>query len=70
MNPDLMLKVNLMSRNFSQLKEHFFWEGSIVKQFVAMTNAIKEKEVLPERLKEIIAFIKKETSWTSYFRGN
>lgn len=69
-NPDLMLKVNLMSRNFSQLKEHFFWEGSIVKQFVAMTNAIKEKEVLPERLKEIIAFIKKETSWTSYFRGN
>lgn len=69
MNTDLMLKVNLMTRNYSELKRNFFLESNLIKQFIAMTNAIKNIEVDPDRIKEIKVFIKKETAWASYFRG-
>lgn len=71
---DLLLKqkVDLMADNYSELKKAFKWEYSIVKHFVAMNSALKNKKVNEEeieRIEEIKAYIKKEVGLFSQFRG-
>lgn len=69
MDSDLKQKVDLMIDNYNKLKGGFPWEASLIKHFGAMTHAIRDRKVNIEALEEIKNYIKKETSWMSYFRG-
>ncbi len=69
MNTELKKKVDLMVENYHQLKGPFKWENNLLKHFGAMVHAMNNKEVNVEKLQEIKAYIKEETSWYSYFRG-
>lgn len=66
---ELKLKADLMAENFYALKQDLKWENTLAKHFAAITCTTKGKKINTERVKEIKAFIKSETRWTSYFRG-
>ena len=70
MNSEMKAKVDLMADNFHELKKTFAWDSNLIKHFGAMVTATREAKVDPERIKDIKHFMKEETSWTSYFRGN
>lgn len=69
MDTKLKEKVDLMVRNYADLKQGFKWETTLTRHFGAMVHATKGSRVNVDKLKEIKAYIKEETSWTSYFRG-
>ncbi|EJO5348978.1 DUF4003 domain-containing protein [Clostridium botulinum] len=68
---DLLLKqkVDLMAENYYELKKSFNWEYSLVKHFVAMNLATKDKKVNIEEIEEIKKYIKKQVGLFSQFRG-
>lgn len=70
MNAEMKAKVELMAGNFHELKQAFAWDSNLIKHFGAMVTATREAKVDVERVREIRRFIKEETSWASYFRGN
>lgn len=65
----LKQKIDLMTENYNELKKAFKWEYSIVKHFVAMNSAIKDKKVNVEEIEEIKDYIKKQVGLFSQFRG-
>ena len=69
MELELKSKVDLMVENYHKLKGGFTWETNLIKQFAAMTYAIKDRRVEIDKIREIKDYIKSETSWISSFRG-
>jgi len=71
MKESLMLKTNIMLKNYLALAKAFPWEMNLSQHFVALIYAQKEgKEVDVERIKEMSRFIKEETGGFSEYRGN
>ncbi|GAA0732882.1 DUF4003 domain-containing protein [Clostridium oceanicum] len=68
---DLLLKqkVDLMVENYYEIRDSFAFEYSIVKHFIAMNLASKNKSVNIDEIKEIKSYIKKEVGLFSNFRG-
>ncbi|MDU6877527.1 MAG: DUF4003 family protein [Clostridium botulinum] len=54
----LKQKIDLMTENYNQVKKGFKWEYSIVKHFVAMNSALKNKKINVEEIQEIKDYIK------------
>ncbi len=65
----LKQKIDLMTENYNELKKAFKWEYSIVKHFVAMNSAVKDKKINVEEIEEIKDYIKKQVGLFSQFRG-
>jgi uncharacterized protein (UPF0335 family) len=65
----LKQKIDLMTENYNQVKKGFKWEYSIVKHFVAMNSALKNKKINVEEIQEIKDYIKKQVGLFSKFRG-
>ena len=65
----LKQKIDLMVENYAELKKAFKWEYSIVKHFVAMNAAVKDKKINVEEIEEIKGYIKKQVGLFSQFRG-
>ena len=70
MNEELIRRADLMVTNFQSIKKTFVWDMNISKHFASLIAANKEKKIDPEKIKKVRDYIKQETSWMSYFRGN
>jgi hypothetical protein len=63
-------KVNLMANNYHELKRGFMWEPDLLRHFGAMIHAIRGEVVNINALQEIKEYVRSQSSWASYFRGN
>lgn len=68
---ELLLKqrIALMIENYALLKKYFKLDNSIVKHFLSLNLATKNKKVNIEEIKEIKEYIKKEVGLFSNFKG-
>lgn len=62
-------KINSMINYYEQLKSEFKWDGDSVKHLVALTHVIKDKTLDTDQIKDVKAYLKKETGTFSPFRG-
>lgn len=63
------VKINSMINYYEELKKEFKWDGDSVKHLVALTYAIKDKTLNTDEIKDVKAYLKKETGTFSPFRG-
>ncbi len=70
MNIEIKQRADLMSENFYSLKKDFKWENSLINHFSALIHSLNNKTADVNKIREIRDYIKAETSFTSYFRGN
>lgn len=70
MNIKIKQRVDLMSENFYLLKKNFKWDNGLINHFSALIHSINDKTPDVDKIKEIKDYIKAETNFTSYFRGN
>lgn len=70
MNQELIRRTDLMVSNFQAIKKTFVWDMNISKHFAAMIAANRDSIIDSEKIKKVRDYIKQETSWMSYFRGN
>ncbi len=63
-------KVNKMIQHYEDMRKLFKWENDMVKHLVALTYAMKDKELNQAGIKEMKDYIKRETGAFSPFRGH
>ncbi|WP_019241205.1 DUF4003 family protein [Bacillus massilioanorexius] len=62
--------LDLFLENEKQIKKAFRFENQLVQKFAALQIALQNQTVDIEKAKEMMEYVKKETSAFSYFRSN
>lgn len=63
-------KLNKMMQYYEDIRESFKWENDMARHLVALTYAMKEKELDTIQIKEVKDYIKSNTGMFSPFRGH
>lgn len=63
-------KVNQMIEYYQAMRKPFRWENDLVRHLLALTYAMKGKDLNPEPIKEMKDYIKQTTGLFSPFRGH
>lgn len=63
-------KVNTLIENFETIKKPFKWEHDMIRHLVALTFAMKDKELDIDAIKDMCNYIKKHTGAFSSYRGD
>ena len=63
-------KVKKMIQHYEDMRKLFKWENDMVRHLVALTYAMKGKELDPTPIKEMNDYIKRQTGVFSPFRGH
>ncbi len=71
MERELQQKTDLFIETFCKLKKQYKWSvGELSLHFIALVYMLANKEFVTDELNDMIKYIKKNTKWSSYYRGH
>lgn len=63
-------RIKKMMQNYEELRQEFKWENDMARHLIALSYAMKEKEINIAEIKEVKEYIKNRTGMFSPFRGH